>query len=68
VNKVQPGVISTELTQSNPRGMSEAAETRIQMRRVALDTVVAGAVALPRSDEASYMTGAHRAVGGGFLV
>jgi NAD(P)-dependent dehydrogenase (short-subunit alcohol dehydrogenase family) len=48
--------------------MSEPAETRIQMRRVGLDTVVAGAVALLRSDEASYMTGAHRAVGGGFLV
>jgi NAD(P)-dependent dehydrogenase (short-subunit alcohol dehydrogenase family) len=48
--------------------MSELAETRIQMRRVGLDTVVAGAVASLRSDEASYMTGAHLAVGGGFLV
>jgi NAD(P)-dependent dehydrogenase (short-subunit alcohol dehydrogenase family) len=46
--------------------MSEPAETRIQMRRVGLDTVVAGAVALLRSDD--YVTGAHRAVGGGFLV
>jgi NAD(P)-dependent dehydrogenase (short-subunit alcohol dehydrogenase family) len=48
--------------------MSEPAETRIQMRRVGLDTVVAAVVALLRSDEASYIAGAHLAVGGGFLV
>jgi NAD(P)-dependent dehydrogenase (short-subunit alcohol dehydrogenase family) len=48
--------------------MSEAAESRILMRRVGLVTAVAAAVALPRPDEASYITGAHLAVGGGFLV
>jgi hypothetical protein len=60
---VSPKYAIRGLTRSAPKhyaaraqsqGVSEAAEPRIQMSRVGLDTVVAAAVALPRSDEASY--------------
>jgi NAD(P)-dependent dehydrogenase (short-subunit alcohol dehydrogenase family) len=68
INELQPGVIDTELTQANPEGTQAVAETGIPLRRVGTGEEIARAVAFLLSDDASYITGAHLAVDGGFLA
>ncbi|GAF43634.1 hypothetical protein RW1_009_00580 [Rhodococcus wratislaviensis NBRC 100605] len=68
VNELQPGVIDTEMTQANPEGTQAVAETGIPMRRVGQAREIATTIAFLRSDEASYIIGAHLAVDGGFLA
>ncbi|WP_234380099.1 SDR family NAD(P)-dependent oxidoreductase [Streptomyces sp. CMB-StM0423] len=68
VNELQPGVIDTEMTQANPGGTQQVADTGIPMRRVGTGDEIATAVAFLLSDEASYINGAHLAVDGGFLA
>ncbi|MFD7307912.1 SDR family NAD(P)-dependent oxidoreductase [Promicromonospora sp. NPDC059942] len=67
INEVQPGVIPVPRQQGNPEEVARIAE-KIPARRLGTGTEVAQAVAFLLSDEASYITGAHLAVDGGFLV
>lgn len=68
VNELQPGVIDTEMTQANPEGTREVANTGIPLRRVGTGEEIATAIAFLLSDDASYISGAHLAVDGGFLA
>jgi NAD(P)-dependent dehydrogenase (short-subunit alcohol dehydrogenase family) len=68
VNELQPGVISTEMTAAHPEEAQRVADSGIPMRRVGTGHEVATSIAFLLSDDASYITGAHLAVDGGFLV
>ena len=68
VIELQPGVIDTEMTASNPDGTAAVAATGIPLRRTGSGREIATVVAFLLSDEASYITGAHVAVDGGFLA
>ncbi|WP_328459982.1 SDR family NAD(P)-dependent oxidoreductase [Streptomyces sp. NBC_00448] len=68
INELQPGVIDTEMTQADPDGTQQVAERGIPMRRIGRGEEIATAVAFLLSDDASYITGAHLAVDGGFLA
>ena len=68
VIELQPGVIDTEMTATNPDGTAAVAATGIPLRRTGSGREIATVVAFLLSDEASYITGAHVAVDGGFLA
>lgn len=56
------------MTQANPEGTQQVADSGIPMRRVGTGAEIATAVAFLLSDDASYITGSHLAVDGGFLA
>jgi NAD(P)-dependent dehydrogenase (short-subunit alcohol dehydrogenase family) len=68
VVELQPGVIDTEMTAADPDGTAAVAATGIPLRRTGTSKEIATVVAFLLSDEASYVTGAHIAVDGGFLA
>lgn len=67
INEVQPGVIETPMTRVNPDETLRVAST-IATRRLGKSRECATAISFLLSDEASYITGAHLAVDGGFLA
>lgn len=68
INELQPGVIDTEMTQAHPEGTQAVVDRGIPMHRVGRSEEIATAVCFLLSEEASYITGAHLAVDGGFLA
>lgn len=67
VNEIEPGVTESEMTAANPDGTARLA-AGIPMARLARPDELARAIAFLLSDEASYITGAHLAVDGGFVA
>ncbi|MFE2042350.1 SDR family NAD(P)-dependent oxidoreductase [Streptomyces sp. NPDC059477] len=68
INELQPGVIDSEMTQANPAATQEVAEQGVPLGRIGRGEEIATAIAFLLSDDASYITGAHLAVDGGFLA
>ncbi|WP_169949218.1 SDR family NAD(P)-dependent oxidoreductase [Microbispora sp. H11081] len=68
INELQPGVIATPMLDSANEGEAEGIAAAIAARRVGEPREIATAVAFLLSDDASYITGAHLAVDGGFLT
>lgn len=68
INELQPGVILTEMTEGNVEATQEVVDRGIPMGRMGTEDEIAIAVAFLLSDDASYITGAHLAVDGGFLT
>lgn len=66
INEIQPGVIAVPRQQSNPEEVARIA-SGIPIQRVGTGREIATAVAFLLSDDASYITGAHLAVDGGYL-
>ena len=68
VIELQPGVIETEMTEADPDGAEAVAARGIPLRRIGSGREIATVVAFLLSDEASYVSGTHIAVDGGFLA
>ncbi|KAH6976687.1 3-oxoacyl-reductase [Ilyonectria destructans] len=68
VNELQPGVIETPMTTGSPEETAAVIARSIPANRVGQGREIATAAAFLLSDEASYVTGAHLAVDGGFLA
>lgn len=68
INELQPGVIETPMTSNNPEARDAAVAGAIPAKRLGQGREIATAVAFLLSDEASYITGTHLAVDGGFLA
>ena len=68
VVELQPGVIDTEMTAADPESTAAVAANGIPLRRTGSGREIATVVAFLLSDEASYVTGTHIAVDGGFLA
>ncbi|MGO8994028.1 MAG: SDR family NAD(P)-dependent oxidoreductase [Polyangiaceae bacterium] len=68
INELQPGVIDTPMTNEQGKpGEVDAIVKTIPAQRLGQPREIATAIAFLLSDEASYITGAHLAVDGGFL-
>jgi NAD(P)-dependent dehydrogenase (short-subunit alcohol dehydrogenase family) len=67
VNELQPGVIATPMLDSDNSHAAMFAET-IPVGRLGSPEEVAAAICFLLSDDASYITGAHLAVDGGWLA
>ena len=67
INELQPGVIATPMLDQGPEETA-AVQEAIPARRLGGPREIATAVAFLLSDDASYITGAHLAVDGGFLA
>lgn len=68
INELQPGVIDSEMTRANPETTQQVASRGVPLGRIGTGEEIATAVAFLLSDDASYITGAHLAVDGGFLA
>jgi NAD(P)-dependent dehydrogenase (short-subunit alcohol dehydrogenase family) len=66
INEIQPGVIAVARQNSNADEVGKIAE-RIPLGRLGHGAEIATAVCFLLSNDASYVTGAHLAVDGGFL-
>jgi NAD(P)-dependent dehydrogenase (short-subunit alcohol dehydrogenase family) len=67
INELQPGVIETPMTDKEPETTAQVAST-IAAKRLGKGRECATAIAFLLSDDASYITGAHLAVDGGYLA
>ncbi|MFI6762002.1 SDR family NAD(P)-dependent oxidoreductase [Micromonospora sp. NPDC050417] len=67
INELQPGVIDTPMLDAG-KGEVEHIASTIPAKRLGTPREIATAVAFLLSDDASYVTGAHLAVDGGFLA
>jgi NAD(P)-dependent dehydrogenase (short-subunit alcohol dehydrogenase family) len=67
VNELQPGVIETPMTNTNPEESAQVATT-IAVKRLGKPRECANAIAFLLSDDASYITGTRLVVDGGFLA
>ena len=70
VNAVAPGTVGTDLVKEvlSEDDIARIIDTRIPMRRLALPSEIAAAVAFLSSDAASYVTGHTLVVDGGWLT
>lgn len=68
VNELQPGVIDTPMLDQGGVEENKRIAASIAAKRMGTGREIATAVAFLLSDEASYITGAHLAVDGGFLA
>lgn len=67
VNELQPGVTDTPML-NGPGSQADQIAASVPMARLGRPYEIATAVAFLLSDDASYITGAHLAVDGGFLT
>jgi NAD(P)-dependent dehydrogenase (short-subunit alcohol dehydrogenase family) len=67
INELQPGVIETPMLHVGPPGEVDNIAAGIPAGRIGEPREIATAVAFLLSGDASYITGAHLAVDGGFL-
>ncbi|WBB69056.1 SDR family NAD(P)-dependent oxidoreductase [Micromonospora sp. WMMD812] len=67
INELQPGVIATPLSQTDPEATARA-EAKVPMRRSGRPAETAEAICFLLSERASYITGTHFSVDGGFLA
>jgi len=67
INELQPGVIATPLSATDPQATA-LAEAKVPMRRSGRPAETAEAICFLLSERASYITGTHFSVDGGFLA
>lgn len=68
INELQPGVIRTPMLAQGGEEENKQIVARIAAQRMGEGHEIATAIAFLLSDDASYITGAHLAVDGGFLA
>ena len=68
VNVVNPGFVSTEMTDKLPEKLKEQAKSRIVLKRFAEPAEIASAVLFLLSEESSYITGTALDVSGGISL